>query len=147
MRHLTILALSIFLLSGLLSSGCEDNLCNCSCDSYDALDLPLNDTVDLKFSKLYCNPDYEIRLSFDSLSDSRCPIGAICFWEGNASFRLIVKSYSNESNSFTLNTNGKFLTDTLVNGLRYELIDVLPYPQVDKDYQLDDYILQLIISD
>jgi hypothetical protein len=35
----------------------------------------------------------------------------------------------------------------LINGIRYELIDVLPYPEVDQDYQLDDYTLQLIISD
>ena len=146
MRQLIVLALSILLLSGLFSSGCEDNLCNCYCDSYDALELRFNDTIDLKYSELYCNPDYEIRLSFDSLSDSRCPIGVVCFWEGNASFRLIVKSDSIESSSFKLNTNAKFLTDTLVNGFHYELIDVLPYPQVDKDYQLNDYILQLIIS-
>ena len=135
MRQFILLALSILLLSGLLSSGCEDNLCNCYCDSYDALELRFNDTIDLKYSELYCNPDYEIRLSFDSLSDSRCPIGVVCFWEGNASFRLIVKSDSIESSSFKLNTNAKFLTDTLVNGFHYELIDMLPYPQVDKDYE------------
>ena len=100
----------------------------------------------MKYSEFYCNPDNEIRLSFDSLSDSRCPNGAVCFWEGNASFRITVKSDSNESNSFKLNTYGKFLTDTVVNGLHYELIDILPYPKIGKDYQLDDYILQLIIS-
>lgn len=146
MRQPGILILSIFLLSGLLSSGCE-NKCDCFCGSYDALELRLNDTIDLKYSELYCNPDYKLRLSFDSLTDSRCPIGAVCFWEGNASFQLIVKSESNETNSFKLNTNENFRSDTVVNGLHYELIDVLPYPHVDKDYQLDDYILQLVISD
>ena len=39
------------------------------------------------------------------------------------------------------------LTDTLVNGLRFELIDLLPYPEVKRDYQLDDYTLHLLISD
>lgn len=146
MKQLVILTLFIFFLSGLLTSGCEDNLCNCYCDSYDALALPLNDTVDLKYSELYCNPENELRISFDSLSDSRCPIGATCFWEGNASFRITIKSDSNESNSFKLNTHANFLTDTVVNGLHYELIDVFPYPKIDKEYQLDDYILQLIIS-
>lgn len=147
MRKLSILGISILLLSGLLSPGCEDSLCNCSCDSYNATVFSLNDTVDLKYSRLYCNPDYEIRLSFDSLTDSRCPIGAECIWEGNASFQLIVRSASGETNSFRLNTFGHFLSDTIVNGLRYELIDVLPYPKVDKDYEPDDYILQLVVSD
>ena len=146
MKQPGIFTLYIFFLSGLLSSGCENNLCNCYCDSYDALVFPLNDTVDLKYSELYCNPEYEIRLSFDSLSDSRCPNGALCFWEGNASFRITVKSDSIESNSFKLNTYGNFLTDTVVNGLHYELIDIFPYPKIGQNYQLDDYVLQLIIS-
>lgn len=39
------------------------------------------------------------------------------------------------------------LNDTVANDLRFELIDVLPYPEADKDYQLDDYILLMHISD
>ena len=147
MRQLTIFALYVFLLSGLLISGCEDSSCNCYCSSYDAVELMLNDTVELKYNELYCNPEYEFRLSFDSISDSRCPIGAACIWEGNASIRLIVQAMGNDSNTFRLNSNGEFLTDTVINGLLYELIDLLPYPEVDKDYQLEDYTLQLLISD
>ena len=147
MRQLTIFVFSLLLLSGLLFSGCEDKNCNCLCSSFDAQELILNDTVYLKYNELYCNPEYEFQLSFDSISDSRCPIGAVCFWEGNASIRFIVQAIGNDSNTFRLNTNGKFLTDTVINGLRYELIDLLPYPEVDMDYQLDDYTLQLLISD
>lgn len=147
MRQLTIFVFSLLLLSGLLFSGCEDKNCNCLCSSFDAQELILNDTVYLKYNELYCNPEYEFQLSFDSISDSRCPIGAVCFWEGNASIRFIVQAIGNDSNTFRLNTNGEFLTDTVINGLRYELIDLLPYPEVDKDYSLDDYTLHLLISD
>jgi len=146
MRLLTLLTLFLLLLSGLLFSGCEDKNCNCYCSSFDAQELILNDTVELKYSELDCNPEYEFRLSFDSLSDSRCPLEAVCVWEGNAEVRLIVQSSEYGSNTFRLNTNETFLTDTMVNGFRYELIDVLPYPEVDQDYELDDYTLQLIIS-
>jgi len=146
MRLKTIIIPVLLLLTGLFITGCEDKNCNCYCSSFDAQELILNDTVELKYSELDCNPEYEFRLSFDSLSDSRCPLEAACVWEGNAEVRLIVQSSEHGSNIFRLNTNEKFLTDTMVNGFRYELIEILPYPEVDQDYQLDDYTLQLIIS-
>ncbi len=145
MKHTTFIALFIFLVSASFYYGCEN--CNCYCSDYNVEELLLNDTVDLKYSTTYCNPEYEIRLSFDSLSDNRCPIGAICVWEGNASMKFFIKQKGESDATFTLNTSGRFLTDTIVNGLRYELIEVLPYPVLDKDYQLDDYTLQLLISD
>ena len=147
MRHLTFIALLTVLLSTILYSGCEKYQCNCSCSDEDAEELTLNDTIDYKYSKLYCNAEYEIQLSFDSITDGRCPIGAMCVWEGNASVKLLIKQDGENDASFTLNTFDGFLTDTTVNGIHYELIDMLPYPVIDKDYQLDDYILQLQISD
>ena len=147
MRQKTFIAIFIFLLSAFLYSGCELFQCNCYCSNYAADELPLNETVELNYSEPYCNSEHEFRLSFDSLSDGRCPIGAMCIWEGNASVKLIIKQEGKSDNTFWLNTFDGFLTDTTVNGIRFELIDLLPYPEIDKDYQLDDYILQLHISD
>lgn len=146
MRHIAIILLSTFLLCGLLFSGCELFQCNCFCSKYDLEELKLNDTIDLKYGQLYCNSEQELRLSFDSISDSRCPIGAWCIWEGNASVRLLIKQAGEEDITFRLNTHGNNLTDTLVNGLRYKLIDLLPYPELEQENQAEDFILQLIIS-
>jgi len=146
MRQRTFIALFALIFSTFLYSGCEKSQCNCICSEYDAKELTLNDTLNLKYSELYCNPEYEFRLSFDSLSDGRCPIGAMCIWEGNARIKFIVQQ-SGESSAFWLNTHVSMQSDTVINGIRYELIDLLPYPVVDKDYQLDDYILQILISD
>jgi hypothetical protein len=147
MRQKAIIIPILVLLTGLFFSGCEKNQCKCFCSDYDAKELILNDTVELKYSGLYCNPEYEIRLSFDSISDSRCPTGAVCVWEGNASVRLIIQNTANDSTTFRLNTHGSLLSDTLVGGLHFELIDLLPYPELNKEYSLDDYTLQFLISD
>jgi hypothetical protein len=147
MKHKTIIALSAFLLSSLLFASCELIKCDCFCSNYAAQELTLNDTVDLKYSELYCNSKNEIRLSFDSITDSRCPIGATCIWEGNGRVKLRVLQSGESPVAFWLNTHPDFLTDTIVNGIRYELIDLLPYPELDKEYQLDDYIIQLLITD
>ena len=146
MRLITILALSILLISGLFISGCELFQGSRYCSDYGAEELTLNKVVDYKYSDLYCNSEYEFRLSLDSLNDSRCPIGAACVWEGNARVKLHVQQYGKNIVSFWLNTHNSLLTDTIVNGLHFEFIDLLPYPEVDVDYSLDDYILQLKIS-
>jgi hypothetical protein len=147
MKQKAIKILTLILLSGLLITGCELLQCDCYCTNYTAGELKLNETVDLAYNEMYCNSNYEIRISFDSLQDSRCPIGALCVWEGNARVKVYVQQSGIGPAAFWLNTNVQFLTDTVVNGLRYELIDVLPYPEMDKEYQPDDYILQMHISD
>lgn len=147
MRHLAIIALISLFLSGLLNSGCELFQHNDDCSNFDIEELPLNDALALKYSELYCNSEYDFRLSFDSLQDSRCPIGTSCIWEGNARVQLIFKQGQENAIRFWLNTHVNFPSDTTINGIRFELSDVLPYPEVDKDYQLEDYILQIHISD
>ena len=148
MKQDTFIVLSaVLLLSGLFLSGCELFLRNDYCSNFDIEELKLNETLDMRYSEPYCNPEYEISLSFDSLQDSRCPIGAMCIWEGNGRVQLVVKQGSGKAIRFWLNTHDRFMRDTMVNGLRFELVDMLPYPQVDKDYQLDDYILEMNISD
>ena len=144
MRQKVIVGVFVFLLTAILYSGCDN--CNCFCAAYDAEDLKLNDTIELSYRELYCNSEHEFRLSFDSLGDGRCPIGAYCIWEGNAHVDFIIKQEGRSEQIFTLNTFAGFLTDTTVNGIRFELIDMLPYPVVDKDYQLDDNILQILVS-
>ncbi len=147
MKQKIIFALSVFLLSGLLISGCELFQSNRYCSDYDAEGFTLNETVDFRYSELYCNSEYEFRLSFDSLSDGRCPTGMWCIWEGTARVKFHVQQYGKNIVSFWLNTHNSLLTDTIVNGLHFEFIDLLPYPEVDVEYSLDDYILQLKISD
>jgi len=145
MRQKATIGLFVFLLSAFLYSGCDN--CDCFCAAYDAENLKLNDTIDLRYNELYCNSEHEFRLSFDSLGDGRCPTGAYCIWEGNAYVDFIIKPEGGSEQTFTLNTHNRFLTDTTVNGIRFELINMLPYPVVDMDYSLDDYVLQVLISD
>jgi hypothetical protein len=145
MRQKVIFGLFVFFLSAILYSGCDN--CNCFCSAYDAEDLKLNDTIELRYMELYCNSEHEFRLSFDSLGNGRCPIGAYCIWEGNAHVDFIIKQEGRSEQTFTLNTHTNFLIDTVVNGIRFELIDMLPYPEVDKDYSLDDYLLHILVSD
>ena len=146
MRHRRVILFSIVLVSGLLLNACELLQSDTWCSDYAAGGLRLNDTIELRYNKLYCNPEYDILLSVDSIQDSRCPIGADCIWEGNG--RVYINLHHGESrSSFWLNTHPNFLQDTLIDGLNYELTDLLPYPDLNLDIQLKDARILLLITD
>ena len=77
-------------------------------------------------------------ICFDSLiSESRCPEGAVCVWQGYAAVRLSMKDEAGITQSFTLSTlDDKRLhlpaTDTTISGYHITLLDVLPYPSLVK---------------
>ena len=129
-----------------LFSGCELLLRENYCSPYVAGELILNDTLELRYGELYCNSKFEIRLAVDSIQDSRCPKGMYCIWEGNGRVKINLL-HDGLIASFWLNTHANFLQDTLIHGLRYELIDLLPYPEVGQDYQLGDVRVLMRISD
>ena len=146
MRHKRVILFSIVLVSGLLLNACELLQSDTWCSDYAAGGLRLNDTIELRYNKLYCNPEYDILLSVDSIQDSRCPIGADCIWEGNGRVYINLRHGGSRS-SFWLNTHPNFLQDTLIDGLNYELTDLLPYPDLNLDIQLKDARILLLITD
>lgn len=133
-------------LSGFSFPGCRLLDGDYYCSGYNIEQLKLNQTVELEYGKVYCNPEYNIRISFDSIQDSRCPMDVICIWEGNGRAKIHLQE-SGKSSKFWLNTFDNFLTDTIINGLHFELMGILPYPHTDKDYQLEDYKVHLLISE
>ena len=146
MKQRRIILISIVLVSGLLLYACEFLQRESYCSDRVADELILNDTIELRYGELYCNSRYEIRLAVDSILDSRCPIGAMCFWEGNGQVKLSLSQAGNPS-SFWLNTHVDFRRDTVVHGLKYELINLLPYPDISKEYELEDARVFLLITD
>jgi hypothetical protein len=136
---------SLFMLIAIISMGCEgirfEGVCN-----FDSIHMGINDTIEMQIGEVYCNQANGIRLECDSLvNDSRCPIGATCVWEGNAELSFILEQDSELLYEFNLNTNPGFRTDTTINDLRYKLLDLLPYPELDTVPDLDDYTILLIV--
>ena len=63
------------------------------------------------------------------LEDSRCPINAVCFWQGVARARFTFKAKGKEA-SFDLATLNRIPNrqDTVLFGFKIHLVDLLPYP-------------------
>ena len=136
---------TLCMLIAIFSLGCEgirfEGVCN-----FDSIQMALNDTIKMQIGEVYCNQANGIRLECDSLvGDSRCPVGAACVWEGNAELSFILEQDSDQLHEFNLNTNPEFRTDTTINELRYKLVDLIPYPELDIERNLDDYSILLIV--
>jgi len=91
--------------------------------------LKIGKITEIKEGKTVENSDYGLSLHVENINDSRCPKKADCFWEGTASvtFQLITKKGEYK---FTLDTHSppNFINDTVIEGIKYQLKDVLPYP-------------------
>ncbi len=100
--------------------------------------LTLGDTLSIAYQDTLFNHEEDIWLLFDSLiTDSRCPIGVLCIWKGNAEVSLTFNSIS-----FHLNTNTSFTSDTTISTFHIDLIDVQPYPHIDSLYTDKQYSVE-----
>jgi len=106
----------------------------------------LGDTITVALEDTLTNSDENIWVTFDSLlSDSRCPINVMCFWEGNAEV-LIMFSNNEYVYRFKLNTHRGFEYEKVLYGYKISLVDLLPYPHADSIYVESDYSAQIVIE-
>lgn len=98
--------------------------------------LPLGRTAD----------NGELAVTFEGVSeDSRCPIGVMCVWEGNASIRLTLASGGD--------TQAAILNSTLdpkaaaFAGYTIGYRDLTPYPEQDAPWDPDAYVARIYIYD
>jgi hypothetical protein len=135
------------LILGSNMAGCETFCGKCYCDSYDAQAFTLNDTLEMKFGEVYCNPEKRIRLTFTAFEESRCPIGVYCVWEGYARTTFSLDDKKDDHSEFVLHTLGAHEADTIIQGLRIELLGLAPYPVIDVEFPQSSYTATIAISE
>lgn len=109
--------------------------------------LILNDTIDLSYGDCLNDPENQMYICLDSvLNDSRCPTGVECFWEGNALVRFKFERFNEKPVLFNLNTHRGFTTDTIVDGYKFTLIGLRPYPSIKHRIEQKDYKAEIIVN-
>ncbi len=73
--------------------------------------------------------------------DTRCPEFVDCAWAGNASVVIVVSG-----DDVSLNTSLD-PGEVSLSGYRIRLMDVRPYPRLDKSYSLREYQVGLIVTE
>lgn len=99
------------------------------CDNGNPNQRKVNDTIVLGYKQTYRDLENNYSLELDSiLEDSRCPIGLLCYWEGNAAVRLNL-IMERKKYSIILNTSRRFTTDTVIDNIKFKLVGLTPYPR------------------
>ncbi|MFA5974129.1 MAG: hypothetical protein WC780_17405 [Lentimicrobiaceae bacterium] len=107
-------------------------------------DLVFNDTIDLVYKDCLYDSEMQTYICFDSvLTDSRCPIGAECIWEGEAAVRLRIEKP--DSNPYFVDLY-EHTTDTLVDGYEISFFTLFPYPVIDRQVNPGDYKARIVIK-
>jgi len=96
------------------------------CDKKKKIDSEL---IEIELGKTAKVSNYDLSLKVENIDDCRCPIGARCAWEGYASAEFQLTTKKGKCN-FTLDTHSPpiFKNDTTIDGIKYQLKEVLPYP-------------------
>lgn len=84
----------------------------------------------------------ETTFRIDDLNDSRCPTGGTCIWAGMVQIDIVFDSQTTDT--LRLNTDNMQL-DTIGNYI-FQIMEVTPYPELDKQIELKDYRVTLKIS-
>lgn len=90
--------------------------------------------------------DDRLTVSFDEVSaDGRCPAGAACVWEGDATVVTGVTVGAQRSR-YELHTNHRFATEVTVGRYRIALVALRPSPPATGQVPGGDYQADLLIT-
>ena len=109
-----------------------------SCGKEKVVVTELNTEFNLNFEQTAEIKNEKLSIKFQTVSDSRCPKGANCIWQGEGKVTLNVNSTLVELS--TLNPT----KDTL--GYHFLLISLLPEPDINKSITDNDYVLKMKVS-
>ncbi len=119
--------LSVLIILAALFSACTKN------------NLPANDLNSVALHG--CSAKLvEPYICFDSLlTDSRCPAGALCIWQGNALIKVTFHE-SQAAHTFVMSLKGfpssGYPSDTTVNGFRISFTNLEPLPGINTPAKL-----------
>jgi len=100
-------------------------------------------TVSIRIKETLQDKTGYVRLRMDAVSDSRCPINAMCVWAGNGAVTFTLFVNGNPS-ILTLNTT---LEPKVISsqGYKVTLLELLPYPG-SVNYNYDNYYASVRIE-
>jgi hypothetical protein len=84
-----------------------------------------NQELTLKTGDVRSSKSDNISIKVLKISDSRCPTGVVCVWQGEATVNLEIK----EATVYEVILSTFHQPVDTVNNLIFKLIDVLPYPK------------------
>ncbi|MBN3520584.1 hypothetical protein JYB62_11305 [Algoriphagus lutimaris] len=109
----------------------------------------MNQPVGIAYHETITFCEVPISITFSKiLEDSRCPENVVCIWQGLAELEVLIEVDGKEE-AYLLSTYPSFRnipSEVQVDGYRFSLKNVSPYPNTTKSYQEKDYNIQLLVE-
>ena len=105
----------------------------------DPIVVNIGEEFKLPVTKSVYEPDAKILMTFDKvIADSRCPEGAVCFWEGEAIIEVSVVIKSKDYGTFKLSTRPS-ASMIYVGEYSISLNALYPYPKLNSEVK-EEYV-------
>lgn len=118
-------------------SGCSESTGPGS-DRQEAL-IPAAQEMTLRIGEEKAISNSVVRLTFGLVvEDSRCPIDAVCVWQGNAMVELGIRAGMGPTQPIRLNTTLE-PRSSVWNGIRVSLVELQPAPRAAEPTKADAY--------
>ncbi len=88
----------------------------------------------------------DLEITFDDVSDSRCPQNAVCVWEGTAHVVLAVATSTTKSALLALDTHPDLPGSGRAFDYVIQLVKVDPFPILDVAQPRESYVVTLVVS-
>ncbi len=125
--------LVLFLFAGM---GCEETVIEQG--------FTIGKEASFQVNQLYTSADGKYTLKLTEVSDSRCPEGVQCVWQGEVAIKGELSENGNKS-SFEIHSVSS-LSNKQPDGYTVQIIDAKPYPKYGTEYKLTDLIVTLLIQ-
>jgi hypothetical protein len=103
-------------------------------------------TTELAEGDTYRVASHAVSIGFVRVtSDSRCPVGATCVWEGDAVVELRVTPDAVEGETLQLHTNDQSAREATAHGVRIRLERLDPLPSAERPLGPGDYRVVLVV--
>jgi hypothetical protein len=109
-------------------------------------DVRLGEQFDLNVDHTATITSERLEVGFaDVVSDSRCPRGVQCIWQGVATIRLSVERPPDARTTLTLRAPSASATGTY-GKYSVSIVDVKPYPEANRRHRREEYVVTLIVA-
>ena len=106
-----------------------------------------SERIDLRVGSTAALASGAVALTFVRVaSDSRCPTGATCVWEGDAEVEFRLQRRGRVAQLMTLHTNPRFMQTASVDGVTVILEGLIPRPETDRPVAPDNYVATLRVE-
>ena len=97
-----------------------------------------------QIDQLYTSANGQYTLKLTEISDSRCPEGVQCIWQGEVTLKGELSENGNKS-SFEIHSVMSDMTKQPT-GYAIQIVDAKPYPKYGTEYKLANVVVTLLIQ-